>query len=567
MKKRLMTAVLMICMAALILPMGAYALSPSQAVSQAYEGSVYYERLCRVELSGDWRRDMVSVALSQVGYHEGDSKADYAGGNALGWHNYIEYSSTYYGMDSQWCAMFVSWCARQAGIPKYAVNNAASAYADGSGGQGSYSFHVPVYSKKNYTPAAGDIVFFSSTGWGANHVGIVVKVTDTGIYTVEGNCMNAVRVKYYDFDDAYIAYYGVYAGQGGSGAPVELQVSELRFVYTAADHGSMPDGDDYSFDTLLALHGSEITIPKGAFVRQGHTLQGYFARREYDGAWYCGADGWLSEEELTEKKTRPALIADGTTLCFDGEWTESGDIELFCIWKNKYGVTIPDSRLPRAVRADTEGWINPFADMPESKWYYDVVRQAYRVGLVSLDTLFRGEEAATRAEFVDMLYRGAGEPETGEGVQPFDDVSEDDRAYPAVMWARMVGVTEGVGGNRFDPDAAMTRQEMTAMIYRWIGGDSDGEYDAVFADEDKVSDWAVNAMTWAVKSGIIKGVTVDGELYLQPDALSSRAQAVTVALRVTELASERGAEAEEAIDPEAEEEAAEDPDDAKRAEG
>lgn len=545
MKKRLIAAVLTLCMAALALPLDAGALSPALAVSQTYEKSVYCKRLSQVELTGDWRRDIVSVALSQVGYHEGDSKADYAGGNSEGWHNFIEYSSAYYGMDSQWCAIFVSWCARQANIPRYAINSAPAAYADGSGGQSSYGFHVPVYYKSSYTPIPGDLVFFSSTGWGTDHVGIVAGVTGTGIYTVEGNSLNAVRVKYYDFDDAYIAYYGVFAPQDGS-VSVDFQVSELSFSYTAGSHGSMPDGGEYSFDSLYALHGAEITLPADPFVRQGHTLLGYFAQRETDGAWYCGQNGWLSESGLTENGIRPTLIANGSAWCFEGEWADSGNIKMFCVWQNKYGVFIFDSKLPQAVRADAEGWINPFCDMPESIWYYDTVRRAYRLGMISLAATFNGDGAATRAQFVSMLFRGAGEPEAEEGTEAFDDVPADSWAYPAVMWARGAGMTEGTGGNCFSPEAAMTRQEMTTMLYRWLGGSEAAEPAASFADTADVGDWAIDAMAWATAAGIIRGVTVGNELYLYPNDTASRAQAVTAALRVTEMlkAAETETEAE-----------------------
>ncbi|MGN1001250.1 MAG: S-layer homology domain-containing protein [Oscillospiraceae bacterium] len=542
MKKRLTAAVLALCMAVFAFPLGVSAYSPALEVSPAYEGSVYYQRLSQVELTGDWRKDIVSVALSQVGYHEGDSKADYAGGNVKGWHNFTEYSSAYYGMDAQWCAMFVSWCARQAGIPRYVVNSAASAYSDGSGGQGRSCFHVSVYYKKNYIPAPGDLVFFSSTGWGTDHVGIVAGVTDTGIYTVEGNSLNAVRVKYYDFDDNYIVYYGVYAGQGESG-PMEAQVSELRFHFSAGEHGTMPDGDEYSFDTLWAVHGTTFTLPVNAFVRQGHSLQGYFARREADGAWYCGASGWLSESEMAARGIRPALLADGSSWEFTGGWTESDRFALFCVWKNQYGVTVFDSGLPNGVKADGEGWVNPFSDLPESKWYYDTVRRACRLGLLPSGTVFRGEEAATRAQFVDMLYRGAGSPEAEEGTEAFADVPAGSPAYPAVLWARSIGLTQGTGGNRFSPDAAMSRQEMVTMLHRWLG---DGETAAMeagaFADAAAVSDWAADAMAWAVESGMIKGAAVGAELYLNPQTAASRAEALTVALRVTERLAEQAEE-------------------------
>lgn len=118
-------------------------LTPSYTPSASYRSGKYYTQLCNVSLTGNQRTDLVNVARSQLGYHEGDSIED-LNGTGSGSGNYSEYGYWFgtqvkgntYGHYYAWCAMFVSWCARQAGIPTSVISNAAYAHADGSNSSG-----------------------------------------------------------------------------------------------------------------------------------------------------------------------------------------------------------------------------------------------------------------------------------------------------------------------------------------------------------------------------------------------------------------------------------------------
>lgn len=335
-KKRFIAAVLLFCAAVFCLPTEALALRPTVGTSEVYRESEYYTRLTDVELTGNYRRDLVAVALSQVGYHEGDSKDDYAGSNLEGTENFIEYANAYHGMDGQWCAMFVTWCARQANIPKIVINNACAAHIDNSD-TGKYGFRMTTRYKKHYTPIPGDLVFFTTTGWGTGHVGIVVDVTEHGIYTVEGNAMNAVRVRYYPLSSDEIVYYGVYSWQKQD-SPVPMDLTQLNFACVDGKNGHMPDGDPYRFDTLHVPTGTMLTLPIGGFAREGYTLAGYYLRRA-DGAWYC--DGrWRGGGE-------PTLVRDGESWLFDDSWAGMGALTLYCVWQDGEGNLIPDSAMSR----------------------------------------------------------------------------------------------------------------------------------------------------------------------------------------------------------------------------
>ena len=73
--------------------------------------------------------------------------------------------------------MFVSWCARQAGVPTSVLQNSACA------GASSRYFNISYYDGKNYRPKAGDLFFTKS--W--SHVGLVERVEGNYFYTIEGN--------------------------------------------------------------------------------------------------------------------------------------------------------------------------------------------------------------------------------------------------------------------------------------------------------------------------------------------------------------------------------------------
>ena len=119
--------------------------------------------------TGNNRYDIIGVARSQVGYMET--------GN-----NNTKYGS-WYGLNyNPWCAMFVSWCARSAGVSTYILKNSALATPAYSG------FNLSYYSGRDYTPQPGDIFYKYTTEF--SHTGLVYYVDGEYFYTIEGNATN-----------------------------------------------------------------------------------------------------------------------------------------------------------------------------------------------------------------------------------------------------------------------------------------------------------------------------------------------------------------------------------------
>ena len=219
-------------------------LTPSYTPSASYRSGKYYTQLCNVSLTGNQRTDLVNVARSQLGYHEGDSIED-LNGTGSGSGNYSEYGYWFgtqvkgntYGHYYAWCAMFVSWCARQAGIPTSVISNAAYAHADGSNSSGGYSyFHVDYKSPTEYTPQEGDLIFFDKASQAGewDHVGIVIGVSNGQVYTIEGNASNAVISGSYPLTDAEIQCYGLpkyVNGEPDSGTLSNTEVINQKIDY------------------------------------------------------------------------------------------------------------------------------------------------------------------------------------------------------------------------------------------------------------------------------------------------------------------------------------------------
>ena len=202
-------------------------LTPSYTPSSPYRSSAYYTQLCNVTLTGNQRTDLVNVARSQLGYHEGDKFSDLGGGNSTGSSNYTEYGYWYGtqvagssgGYYNPWCAYFISWCARQAGIPTSIISNASYACAGSDDGD----FHNLTYhSRGSYTPQVGDLIFFdwdSEPGpW--DHVEIVTAVSSSSVTTLGGNTgKNNVKERTWSLSYSEIQGYGVpnYSGSSGGG--------------------------------------------------------------------------------------------------------------------------------------------------------------------------------------------------------------------------------------------------------------------------------------------------------------------------------------------------------------
>ena len=172
-----------------------------------------------------------------------------------------------------------------------------------------------------------------------------------------------------------------------------------------------------------------------------------------------------------------------------------------------------------------------FADLDPAQWYHAGVDFALNNGLMKgmSDTEFAPNGNVTRAQLVTILYRLAGKPSTEGMENPFKDVAEGTWYTEAVIWAAGAGVVKGIDDSTFAPNAAITREQIATILFRYTGAEAVAEdHLKDFTDADRISAYAVEAMNWAVANGLVKGM---GDDTVAPGATATRAQIATILMR------------------------------------
>ncbi|MBM7561414.1 S-layer homology domain-containing protein [Fusibacter tunisiensis] len=176
-----------------------------------------------------------------------------------------------------------------------------------------------------------------------------------------------------------------------------------------------------------------------------------------------------------------------------------------------------------------------FEDVPVFAWYAEAVdftsaREIVKgIGLNQFDPHGR----LTRGQFITMLMRTYG-VQPSASTDNFTDAG--DTFYTGYLAAaKELGLTNGVGENRFEPERLITREEMFTLIYKAIsrfgllevsGSDQALE---VFEDYKNVSDWAQKAISDLTEMGLVEG---NEKGQLQPFGEASRAEMVALIQRI-----------------------------------
>ena len=125
------------------------------------------------------------------------------------------------------------------------------------------------------------------------------------------------------------------------------------------------------------------------------------------------------------------------------------------------------------------------------------------------DDRFAPNAPMNRAMFATVLYRLAGSPAVSD-ADGFSDITDGSWYTDAVLWGQSTGIISGYGGGRFGPDDPVTREQMCVMIVRWLdymGYELPAVKDAkAFTDADQFSSWARESIFQAQISGLINGV-------------------------------------------------------------
>ena len=150
------------------------------------------------------------------------------------------------------------------------------------------------------------------------------------------------------------------------------------------------------------------------------------------------------------------------------------------------------------------------------------------------DRVFEPNAPVNRAMFVTMLHRIAGEPAVSQ-ASVFSDVPAGSWFTDAVVWASAQGIVDGYDSGLFGPSDSLTREQLATILYRYAklrGMSTYAPADALagYADAASVSAYALDAMRWAVYTGLMQG----SENGLEPGSSASRAQVAAIVHRFLE---------------------------------
>lgn len=158
-----------------------------------------------------------------------------------------------------------------------------------------------------------------------------------------------------------------------------------------------------------------------------------------------------------------------------------------------------------------QAWNNPFVDVPSSADCIDAIEFVYENGLFkgTSETEFEPYTTMTRAMFVTVLGRLEGVDERDWRGAAFDDVVAGEWYAPYVKWAAAKGIVNGYGDGKFGVDDEVTIEQAVVILARYADycGESVKSTKSLtkYADYKKISDWAENAMKWAVECEIYTG--------------------------------------------------------------
>ena len=182
--------------------------------------------------------------------------------------------------------------------------------------------------------------------------------------------------------------------------------------------------------------------------------------------------------------------------------------------ENRYVFEMPSGSVSIQVTYKAEEKV-AYTDVSPYAWYAEAVEYVTVQGLMNGvgEGEFAPSATVTRAMVWTVLARMDGEDTEGGSTW----------YSKARTWAMENGVSDGA-----NPEAAITREQLATMLYRYCGSPAVSGSLSGYADGSSVSDWAEDAMLWAIEQGLIEGV---GDNKLAPAADTTRAQLAQILMR------------------------------------
>ena len=278
-------------------------------------------------------------------------------------------------------------------------------------------------------------------------------------------------------------FAGGSSGSGGGGGSRKPSVTYYTLHFETNGGSAITD--------MREANNTRISLTKYVPTRQGHTF-----------------NGWYSDRSLTNQVSEVSLTKNMT---------------VYAGWRADENPDIV---------------VNPFTDVSEKDWFYNDAMFVYKNGLMlgTSKTLLSPHGTVTRGMMATILWRMEGSL-APKGENSFTDVEAGRWYTDAITWAAENGIFAGYSMDKFGPDDPITREQLTAIFYRYadykgykltITGNLDK-----FEDADKITDYAKTVMQWAVGNGLIKGKS---ENLLDPQGTATRAEISAMLHRFVEKA-------------------------------
>ncbi len=198
-----------------------------------------------------------------------------------------------------------------------------------------------------------------------------------------------------------------------------------------------------------------------------------------------------------------------------------------------------DSSLSADKPSENSGeYKNKFTDMNDYWWAMDSVNELAAKGIIKgrSETEFDPDAKITRADNTVLLLRVLNK--TAEFTDNFDDVYPGKYYYNEIGMAKALGIASGVGGNCFDPDAKITREDMASLAYRVLS--KEGKLTSIpnttvlnnFTDKDDIYFYAREPLAACINAGLMGGY---GDGTLNPKGYASRVEVAIFIHRISKL--------------------------------
>jgi len=170
-----------------------------------------------------------------------------------------------------------------------------------------------------------------------------------------------------------------------------------------------------------------------------------------------------------------------------------------------------------------------FSDLDSAAWAKDAIIALYDKGIINgmPDGRFMPNANITRAEFIKIAVEALVLEESADNV--FADVPEGSWYAPYVSKAYAAGLVKGDDSNNFNPNADITRQDMTTILYRALDIQDDNIAETTFTDKEAIAEYAYPAVRYFSSKGIVNGI---GDGSFAPKRNATRAEAAAIFYRL-----------------------------------